>query len=243
MKTKKIEKPIYDISIIVPVYHEQNTIQKLLTHLNQIRAHHNIEIIVVDGSPDKDTTSTIKEQNNITTLHAPLGRGSQLNAGARIAQGTILIFLHADTRLPPDAFHDIITTMQDNRIVTGCFNLKIDSPQLRYHLLAYIISLRSKITRMPYGDQTYFMKKNYFLSIHGFPNIPIMEDLILMKNIKKMGGRICILPSSVITSPRRWMEKGILRCTLENWLLRLRFYLGTKPDILAQKYYCNNQKR
>ena len=193
------------------------------------------EIIVVDGNPEIDTIEaiTFPEVIKIVTAH---GRGQQLNAGAAIAKGDILLFLHADTCLAADGLNDVITAMSDEKVYAGSFDIGIDSTKWRYQILARMISIRARIMRLPFGDQAHFFKKQYFDEIGGYQNISLMEDLEIMRRIRKRGDRIIILKKRVQTSSRRWASEGIIRCTLRNWFIRTRYYLGEKPDRL-EKYY------
>ncbi|MBU0497154.1 MAG: TIGR04283 family arsenosugar biosynthesis glycosyltransferase [Candidatus Thermoplasmatota archaeon] len=222
-------------SIIIPVYHESNTIHKSLKKIDHILKNENTEIIIVDGSKKKDTIQTIHHPK-IQTLSSPTGRGPQLNAGAAIAKGNILIFLHADTTLSNNALERIEHTLTDSSIFAGTFSLAIHSPKIRYHLLAWFINLRAQLLRLPFGDQTYFITKTNFISVGGFPNIPLMEDLEFMRILRRQGKQIKILKDTSITCSRRWDSEGILRCTLRNWFIRLQYYLGRSPTSLKHFY-------
>jgi rSAM/selenodomain-associated transferase 2 len=229
-----IQKPPR-FSIIIPVYREAGRIRQTLDSLliNTDRA--DCEIIVVDGETDPSTLAMVQSKA-VRKISSPKGRGIQLNTGAREASGEFLIFLHADTRLPANALEEIDRTMQSKNIVAGAFDLGIDSDRYAFRVIEKIASWRSRLTRIPYGDQAVFIRRDDFRSLGGFQEIPIMEDVELMKRIKKQGGKIHILPNRVRTSARRWEKEGLLYGTMRNWLLVLLYYLGVKPEKLARFY-------
>ena len=222
-------------SIIIPVYREAGRINDMLDRLMGITGAEDSEVIVVDGAPEQSTLAVIKSPA-VRKIASPKGRGIQLNTGAREAAGAILIFLHADTRLPENALETIDRAMNSGDPVAGAFDLGIDSKQPAFRVIEKIASLRSRLTRIPYGDQAVFVRRDYFRSLGGFQEIPIMEDVELMQRIKKRGGKIHILTDRVQTSARRWEKEGILCGTLRNWLLVSLYYAGVKPERLARFY-------
>ena len=139
---------------------------------------------------------------------SPRGRGCQMNEGARHATGEILLFLHADTTLPPAGIERLVSAMDTGAFVGGAFDLAIDSEALSMKWIARAACIRSRLTRLPYGDQALFFEREHFRAMGGFRDIPIMEDVDLMRRIKKTAGRICILPEKVNTSPRRLGRRG-----------------------------------
>ena len=159
-----------------------------------------------------------------------------MNAGAAAASGDILIFLHADTRLPADALPLISRAMRDSACWGGAFSLGISSPKWIYGLIARTASARSRLTRIPYGDQAIFLRRDSFRELGGYPEIPIMEDVALMREVKKRDGKITIIPCPVATSPRRWEREGLLYATLRNWLLLVLYLLGGSPEKLVRYY-------
>lgn len=228
--------PITTFSIIIPVLHESDGIHSLIYRLRKQHAHERIEIIVVDGSAEKDTINAI-DNKEIITLVSGAGRAQQMNAGAARARGEILIFLHADTRLPSSALAAIRAALANRHYVGGAFDLGICSDRLVYKVIARVASYRSRLTRIPYGDQALFFRRGYFMALGGYREIPLMEDVELMHRIKKRGDTICILPDRVFTSPRRWEEEGILCCTLRNWILTALYFLGVPPHRLEHYYH------
>ncbi len=224
-------------SIIIPVLHEAAIIHDLIGHLEHLEGAGEAEVIIVDGSATGDTMHAITTEN-VLCLSSPPGRARQMNHGAAAASGDILIFLHADTRLPADALTLIGRTLADATIVAGAFDLRIHSDRWIYRLIAAAASLRSRITRIPYGDQAIFIRRESFFHLGGYPDIPLMEDVAFMRQIKK-AGKITILPRPVVTSPRRWEREDIIATTLKNWFLLAAYYLGVHPEKLAR--YCRKE--
>ncbi len=227
-------------SIIVPVLHEAPGMSDLIAHVRRVEKAEEAELIVVDGSPEKDTLKAV-DDGEVRLVAARPGRARQMNAGAEAAVGDILLFLHADTRLPADALPRIERVMEAPSHVGGAFDLGILSPRRVYRIIEVIASARSRLTRIPYGDQAIFIRREAFRDLGGFPEIPLMEDVALMQRIKRSGGRICIIPVRVATSPRRWEEEGILYTTLRNWVLITGYCLGVSPDKLV-RYYENRRE-
>jgi rSAM/selenodomain-associated transferase 2 len=228
-------KQKFEFSVIIPALTEQEQINVVIEHVCHRDPDGCCEIIVVDGDPAGSTINAI-EVEGIIKKTAPKGRGRQMNVGAVAAKGDILIFLHADTRLPDKALEKIGRVLQDKRYVGGAFDLGIDSRRLFLKYIAVRASQRSRLNRIPYGDQAIFIRKSYFEQIGGFKEIPLMEDVDLMRRIKKDRKKIYILSDKVMTSARRWERDGALYTTLKNQILIALFYLGVSPDRLA-KYY------
>ncbi|MDM8536408.1 TIGR04283 family arsenosugar biosynthesis glycosyltransferase, partial [Desulfobacterales bacterium HSG17] len=172
----------------------------------------------------------------VIKVSSPKGRGIQMNAGAKQATGRILLFLHADTFLPVNGLELICYSLSKNNIVAGAFDLGINSEIKYYRIIEKTASIRSRLTGVPYGDQAIFVKKDYFFSIKGFQEIPIMEDVDFMGRIKKHRRKIITLPLKVSTSSRRWETDGVLCGTLRNWLLMILYLVGTSPEKLAVFY-------
>lgn len=228
-----------EISVVIPVLDEADGINGLISHLRSLAGAERIEIIVVDGDPLGGTIRAL-EDPSVLVLTAPVGRARQMNAGAARACGDILLFLHADTFLPSNAFAAIPSALEDEDIVGGAFELGFTSRRLVFRVMGSIATLRSRATRVPYGDQAIFLRRGFFLSIGTYPDIPIMEDLQLMRNVKRSGHKIRILPHRVRTSPRRWRAEGTLYCTFRNIALLALYYLGVSPEMLA-RYYQNKR--
>jgi rSAM/selenodomain-associated transferase 2 len=222
-------------SIIIPVLHESEIINTLLKSLKQLEIDEPYEIIIVDGSPTLDTLQVITDK---TIIKCPCqqGRGRQMNAGAAYATGSILVFLHADTFLPTNALLLIQKTLQNNQLVGGAFTLKIQSPKFFLKIIAAISTFRSQITRAPYGDQVIFLRKSYFDAVRGYQDIPLMEDVELMRRIKKKKGEIIILPTPVITSDRRWNQEGLYYTALRDTIIIFLYWCGMPAEKLAKFY-------
>ena len=222
-------------SIIIPALHESDKINSLVEHLEGLKSSQDAELIVVDGNPNGDTIQVIRS-NRVRKMLAPKGRARQMNAGASIAKGEILIFLHADTELPCNAHKSINSAMAQGRYVGGAFELGIDSRKIEFKILARWASLRCRLTRIPYGDQAIFIERDYFDALGGYRDIPLMEDVELMRRIKRRGEKICIVPEQVKTSPRRWEDEGFIYVNVRNAFLFCSYLLGVSPEKLVSFY-------
>lgn len=219
------------ISVIIPVLNEASTIGSVLERLT---GTNNVDVIVVDGG-SRDETVTVARSRNVQVISTPPGRACQMNAGAARATGDILLFLHADTRLPANFDCLVRQALQEPQTIAGAFELRIDSQQLGLRLIERLVNWRSRFFSMPYGDQAIFLKATIFHRIGGFPNLPIMEDFEFIRRLKHQG-RIAIVPAFVLTSGRRWERLGIIKTTLINQLIILGYFLGVSPDKLARWY-------
>jgi len=223
------------VSVIVPVLNEAATINELITHVRRVSDIGDVELIVSDGDPQGGTLRAITD-TGVIGVFSRRGRGAQMNAGAAVASGDILLFLHADTFLPAGAFGKINAAMKDGRYAGGAFDLGIDSQRRALKIVEGAASLRSRVTRIPYGDQAIFMRRDILNAMGGFKDIPIMEDVDLMRRLKRSGQNIVIIPRKVRTSPRRWEAEGVIYCTLRNWALVTFYMLGIRPDKLVRFY-------
>jgi rSAM/selenodomain-associated transferase 2 len=223
------------ISIIIPVFNEFYTINDTITHLNNLFSGKRFEIIIVDGHMFNNTLKAVKDKH-VKKISSPKGRSIQMNAGAKVSSGKILLFLHADTYLSDDAPENITKALNDQNIVAGAFNLGIRSPKTIFRLIEKGVLIRSKVTRIPYGDQSIFIRRNFFEILGGYGNMPLMEDVDLMMRVKKAGGKITIIDQKVYTSPRRWEKEGIIFCTLRNWILILLYLIGVPAEHLSRFY-------
>jgi rSAM/selenodomain-associated transferase 2 len=231
----------YKFSIVIPVLNEPEQIRRCLRQLNTQALIERAQIIVVDGDANGSTINVV-EDKSVICIRSQKGRGRQMNAGAGTASGEVLIFLHADTKLPDDALKKIEQVLGDKGYVGGAFDLDIDSNRLALKYIAARARLRSRLNRIPYGDQAIFIRRRYFDQIGGFAEMPLMEDIDLMRRIKKDGKKIYILKDRVSTSARRWEQQGIIRTTLKNQLLVALYYLGVSPEKLAAYYRSNRTK-
>ncbi|MBL7180023.1 MAG: TIGR04283 family arsenosugar biosynthesis glycosyltransferase [Desulfobacterales bacterium] len=223
------------LSVIIPVFNESGIINATLDHLCGLDFSGDLEIIVVDGNQVGNTIKVIT-RSGIKKIIGEKGRGAQMNAGAAAAGGNVLLFLHADTHLGHDALDQIFKVFDRNDVAGGAFDLGIRSGKKIFRLIAKTASLRSRLTKIPYGDQAIFLKKQLFDRIGGFKNIPIMEDVELLRRIKKEGLKIKFVPRKVWTASRRWEKEGIVYCTLRNWTLITLYLLGVSPEKLKKFY-------
>lgn len=224
-----------DFSIIMLVLNEMDIINEAASYLINLKTDKKYEIIIVDGDKEGRTIKKIPNKG-VKKIIARQGRGNQLNAGAQAANGKILLFLHADTRLPWNALERISSVMKNKEYSGGAFELSLDSDRLFLKITSWAASLRSRMSRIPYGDQAIFIRKDFFDRIGGFKNIPIMEDVELMKRIKKMKKHIVILKDKVIASPRRWEQEGMFYYSLKNKIISLLYFFGVLPDKLDRYY-------
>lgn len=221
------------ISIIVPALNEADNIVSTLDGLKSFRKDGN-EVIVVDGD-SKDETVRLATSMADKIIKSTPGRAQQMNVGAKQASGDVLWFLHADTLVPDNAVQQIQHALENNKYQWGRFDIRLSGRQLQLRIVESLMNLRSRITGIATGDQGIFVRREVFESIGGFANIPLMEDLDISKRLKKHS-RPCCLDTKLITSSRRWEERGILRTILLMWRLRLAYFLGVKPEKLVNYY-------
>lgn len=225
-----------NISVVIPVLHEGEHINDVLTSLKVSSNGRPYEAIVVDGDPASGTIAHIKD-SRVITLSAPKGRAKQMNEGAARAKGEILLFLHADTLLPADALAKIDEALSDESYIGGAFDLGIQNGRRIFQLIGWCASLKHRLTRVPYGDQAIFMRRKSFEELGGYPEIPLMEDVELMKRIKRKGWRIIILCDAVKTSSRKWEKDGVAYTIFRNWMLQTLYLLGMPAERLVKYYY------
>ena len=221
------------LSIIMPVLNEGEGIADALDALIDLRTL-GAELIVVDGGSQDATVQRARLRADRVVL-GPRGRALQMNAGAEKATGDVLLFLHADTRLPPMAELLVLDGLARSGRDWGRFDVKIAgrSPLLR--VVALMMNLRSRVTGIATGDQAIFVKREAFRAAGGFPPIPLMEDIALSRALKRKGPPLCIR-RRVVTSGRRWDKKGVLRTIVLMWRLRLAYTFGADPAALARRY-------
>jgi rSAM/selenodomain-associated transferase 2 len=230
-KARYAQRSAMNISVIVPVLNEEKSIAATLQALLPLAPY---ETIVVDGG-SKDRTRKIAAELGVTLISSEPGRGRQMNRGAGEASGDVLLFLHADTRLPPSAFHDITDALNDPRCLGGRFDVELEGRHWLLPIVARMISYRSRVTKVGTGDQAIFVRREVFKKIGGFPDIPLMEDIALCRTLKRLGEIAC-LRSRVVTSARRWEVDGIWRTIFTMWMLKLLYLAGVSPSRLKQFY-------
>lgn len=221
------------LSIVVPVLNEAAMIAEALEALAPARAR-GAELIVVDGGSRDDTVERARPLAD-RVVSAPRGRGSQMNAGAASARGDVLLFLHADTRLPHDADCGMLDGLAASHRAWGRFDVTIEGQHPLLRGIALMMNLRSRLTGIATGDQAMFMTRKAFEQAGGFPDIALMEDIVMSKRLKRFGRPLC-LSERVTTSGRRWEQRGVVRTIVLMWRLRLAFFLGAEPAALARRY-------
>jgi len=221
------------LSIIIPVLNEAPIIDQTLARLQPLRARGH-ELIVVDGgSTDGTAERALPLADRV--IDAQRGRAYQMNAGANVASGDVLLFLHADTQLPPDADRLILGALQASGRAWGRFDIRIGSQHLALEVTAWLMNWRSRLTSVCTGDQSIFVRRDLFTDVGGYPAIDLMEDIALSKRLRRHSVPLCMRPA-VVTSARRWERGGVWRTVLLMWWLRLRYFFGASPAQLQRVY-------
>jgi rSAM/selenodomain-associated transferase 2 len=221
------------LSIIMPVLDEGEHITAALEALADLRAL-GAEVIVVDGG-SRDATIQRARMRADRVISAPRGRALQMNAGAAKAAGDVLLFLHADTRLPRDTDYVVFNGLERSKREWGRFDVKIDGRSPLLAIVGRLMGLRSRLTGIATGDQAIFVQRAAFQAVGGFPEIALMEDIALCKRLKRVSRPLC-LAERVTTSGRRFDKDGVLKTLMLMWRLRLRYFLGADPAELARQY-------
>lgn len=226
------------IALIIPVYNEEETLPRLLSAVVSMRFE---EIIVVDGGSQDRTVEAVRPfqaqgpPDWVQLVTSERGRAVQMNAGAARSTAEILVFLHADTELPPDARQLVLEAMSDSSCVGGRFDVRFPNDHGWAWVISRMMNLRSRWTGICTGDQAIFVRRCLFEHLGGFSEIPLMEDIEFTARLKKIGP-VVALRETVTTSFRRWERDGPLRTILRMWTLRLLYWLGWDPKTL-QKFY------
>lgn len=220
------------ISIVIPVLNESERIVLFLESLQRFRRM-GAEVVVVDGGSADDTVRLAAGYADFI-LATRGGRGIQMNAGAATASGRVLLFLHADTELPPGAL-DAIGRACDDGAVWGRFDVTIEGASRGLGMVAFMMNWRSRWSGIATGDQAIFVAREAFGRAGGFPEIPLMEDLVFSRRMRTISRPVC-LRDKVTTSGRRWDKHGLLRTIWMMWRLRMKFHFGASPDDLAREY-------
>ena len=192
------------------------------------------EIIVVDGG-STDRSIEIANARGSRTLTAGRGRARQMNAGAAVACGDALVFVHADTLVPSTFASDIASALEDRSVAGGRFDIELDESSLVWRLLGKLISFRSRMMHNATGDQAIFVRREIFAAMGGFREIDLCEDVDFARRLKR-SGRVACLRSRVITSARRWRQNGLVRTVLKMWLIKSLFLAGVSPARLRRYY-------
>jgi rSAM/selenodomain-associated transferase 2 len=219
------------VSIIVPTLNEAQGLTKTLTQIQQLFPY---ELVVSDGG-SRDGTLEIAEEFAEHVVKGSTGRALQMNEGARVANGDIFLFLHADSRIEPASYEKMLHSLESSEKIGGAFSLYIDSDKWSLRMIARLANLRSKYFGVAYGDQAFFVKNSIFQQMNGFADLPICEDIDFFKRLRKLGP-VILLKEKVFTSSRRWLKEGVWYTTLRNILIATFFKLGFPPRILKKWY-------
>jgi rSAM/selenodomain-associated transferase 2 len=223
--------PSLPVSVVIPTLNEAQTISRTL---RQVREAGECQLIVVD-SGSNDGTAALARGQAALVVSSSRGRARQMNEGARVATGEVVLFLHADTVLP-HGFPDLLThALADPRVVAGRFDVRLDAAGWPFRMVEAMMNLRSRLTRISTGDQAIFVRRETFLALGGYPEVELMEDLELSRKLKR-AGKIACLRERVITSARRWQRDGVFRTIVLMWTLRLGHFLGVPPERLKAFY-------
>lgn len=229
------------LSIIVPIFNEEDNLPSFLSHLAAFKGHVH-EILFVDGGSDDDSVNLITRAG-FMVLRSERGRAAQMNCGARAAQGSIYVFLHADTYLPENAIIDITNALQKK--YWGRFNVCISGNSRLLHVVAFMMNLRSWYTGIATGDQTIFVRRDIFFSHGSYPLQPLMEDIALSVKLRAHSRPVC-LKACVQTSGRRWESQGVWPTIILMWQLRWMYWRGVPVKEIASYYQelrCSKHKK
>lgn len=225
------------ISVIIPTFNEERSLPRTLACLS---ASDPAEIIIVDGGSTDGTLTRAQEfcahTATARVIMAPRGRASQMNEGAKASQGEVLLFLHADTQLPPQTERIVGLALTSPSVVGGRFDVRFDSSSPWSQVISSFMNRRSRLTGIATGDQALFVRREVFEMLGGFSEIPLMEDIEFSRRLQQ-AGRIMALRETVVTSFRRWDTQGPLRTILLMWTLRFLYWVGVNPHQLARVYH------
>jgi rSAM/selenodomain-associated transferase 2 len=227
-----IDRKTSNISVIIPTLNEEHRLDRLLASL---QAHAGVEIIVADGGSRDGTAAAARRHGAVLAVSRP-GRGRQLRHGLRNASGEILLFLHCDTALPANFTAHVHATLNRPGTAAGAFRLAINAPGVKYRLVEWGAYFRSRWLELPFGDQAIFLRRQVLLSAGGMPEDPVMEDIALVRRLKRVG-RIRLAPAAVVTSARRWQRLGVVRATLLNQVMLAGYILNIDRDRMYRFYY------
>ena len=219
------------ISVVIPAINESRCVMRAVSRAWDAGVD---EVIVVDGGSE-DETMAIARDAGAMVLEADPGRAIQQNLGARHAEGDILLFLHADNWLAPEVGEQIRECLSNPAHLGGAFRQCIEAKGMPYRLLEWGNAVRVRWQGLPYGDQAIFLRKETFEKLGSFPQVDLMEDLLLMRAFRQIASPV-LLPGPVYVHPRRWQRHGVVRQTLRNWALLAARAMGIRPDRLSRFY-------
>lgn len=223
------------VSIVIPVYREEIGINQYLHQLLSTPRVSQCEVLLVDGHPDETTLRAVSPEfkSRIVALQMAKGRAAQMNAGAEKARSDLLLFLHADTLLPPTGISLVVDALTSGHCSAGAFGLSLRTQNRLLRVIAWAGRLRARHTRIPYGDQGIFIRKELFRELGGYSPIPILEDVDLARRLRKSGHLPIILRECISTSARRWEDEGIIRTTLRHRLIMSLYNSHLSPRFIA----------
>ncbi len=227
-----------NISVIIPVVNEAENLGKAIESAKVAGA---FEVIVVDGG-SSDQSCAIATVCGAQLIKTSPGRGIQLQAGAQVATGDVLLFLHADNRLAKESCQQIAEAFADTNVLFGGFRQQIDAIGYRYRFLEFGNAFRAKWLGVIYGDQAIFVCRETLAAVGGIPELPLMEDVELMRRLRRRGKRV-LLDGPLRISARRWQRHGVFRQTLRNWTLLVAYFLGVSPGTLSGWYRRHDVER
>jgi rSAM/selenodomain-associated transferase 2 len=219
------------VSVVVPALNEEPGIAAAVSSARSFGA---AEVIVVDGG-SQDATCRIAAEAGAEVLSSLPGRAVQQNAGAVISSGEVLLFLHADCRLPSGGVEQIEAALEDPAVVGGSFRQRIEDRGWLYRWLERGNAWRAGWRQVPYGDQGLFVRRASFEAAGGFPEVPLMDDVMLARSLRRLG-RLKLVEGPLEVDARRWQQRGVIRQTLRNWCLLTAWRLGVSPERLAEHY-------
>jgi rSAM/selenodomain-associated transferase 2 len=224
------------ISVIIPTLNEEQALGQTLADLP---SSHALETIIVDGGSTDGTLTVARafcaEISNARVVGAPTGRARQMNEGAKVSRGNILLFLHADTRMPNDAPRFIESALANPSVVGGRFDVQFDTRSGWGPVISTLMNWRSRMSGIATGDQAIFVRRHVFEQLGGFADIPLMEDIEFSRRLKRAGS-VVALRQTVRTSFRRWKQQGPLKTIFSMWTLRFLYWVGVSPSRLSQWY-------
>jgi len=217
------------ISVIIPTLNEESHIEKTLQSV--IKQAGDYELFIVDGGSTDNTIAIAKRYTSV--IDSKRGRAIQMNAGASLCKGDILLFLHADTLLPDDAFRELRKRMRDDTVSGGSFYIAFDADNFILRGISFITRFNFRLFH--FGDQGIFVRRDVFQKLHGYKDMPIMEDYDFYKRLRKQG-KVILVRKPVISSARRFIKKGVIRQLLINKFVVLAYWAGVDIQTIKRFY-------
>jgi len=219
------------VAIIVPIYNEEQQLKRNVQNFIDLEAD---ELIFVDGG-STDQSVQFLQQRGVTCVASKPGRAIQMNLGSYISKSDILVFIHVDTTITKSNIETIRELFCQSDVVGGRFDVRLSGCHPAFRMIEFMINLRSRLSKISTGDQVQFVSRSVFEAMHGFADMPLLEDVEFSKRLKKIG-RIACLKASVLTSSRRWEKHGMIRTVWLMWKIRLYYWLGVSPEKLVLLY-------